>query len=187
MRTRTGLAVLTIAAGLSAQSGLAQDVQPVAATDQVKDDLFAGSEKFAAGASDVSDVNLDQKTLGLVSAKGKNAEMAKKLDFVVVHEYTYDKPGMYKLADLDSFRQKLTTGNWSCIVHEQTKTNSTDVCLRSGADHESNELVVIDAEPKELTFVHLKGRMSLEDLQNMKGMMGAPAAPTPPTPPLKPR
>lgn len=160
----------------------AQSVQPVSASDQVKDDLFAGTEKFAAGAKDINEVNMDQKTLGMMSGSGKHADMAKKMDFVVVHSYSYDKPGMYKLSDVAVYRQKLTDGSWSCMVHTQSKDGSTDVCMRTGPDHESNEMVVITAEPKELTFVHLKGRMSLADLGSM-GNMGGPASPTPPPTP----
>ncbi len=186
MRRMTGMAAMLVVSALVwAKPVRAQGVQPVATSDQVKDSLFEGTEKFAAGATNVSDVNMDQKTLGMM-AGSQYGDMAKKVDFIVVHSYTYDKPGMYKLGDLDVFRLKLKTADWSCIVHEQTKTTSTDVCMRNGADHESNEMVVIDAEPKELTFVHLKGRMSLADLQKMQGM-GGPPTPTPPAPPLKSR
>ena len=44
---------------------------------QVKDDLFAGTEKFAQGASDVTEVNLDKSMLGMVRG---NSELAHKME-----------------------------------------------------------------------------------------------------------
>ena len=79
---------------------------------QVKDDLLAGVEKFAQGASEVSDVNLDKSMLGMVH-EGSSS----KLEFIVVHSYTYDKPGMYKMEDVEVYRKRLTDGSWSCSIH----------------------------------------------------------------------
>jgi hypothetical protein len=157
---------------------------------QVKDELFAGTEKFAQGASDVTEVNLDKNMLGMVS-KGKDA-LAGKMDFVVVHSYTYDKPGMYKMEDVDVFRKRLTDGSWNCFVHTRDKDGATDVCMRTMSDNETHEMVVMTAEAKELTFVHLRGRMSLDDLGKMGNSVGVPTggrhaiAPLPPPPPPPP-
>jgi hypothetical protein len=157
---------------------------------QVKDDLFAGTEKFAQGASDVTDVNLDKNMLGWVGkgkgeGKGSGSDLAHKMEFVVVHSYTYDKPGMYRMEDVEVFRKKLTDGSWNCFVHTRDKDGTTDICSRGAENGESNELVVMTAEPKELTFVHLKGHgISLDDL-GKTGMVGGmhPRPPAPPTPP----
>jgi hypothetical protein len=44
-------------------------------------------------------------------------------------------------------------------------------------------LVVIDAEPKELTFVHLKGHLSMKDLMKAGASYGVPqGAPGEPVP-----
>jgi hypothetical protein len=163
-----------------------QETVAAASAPQVKDDLFAGTEKFAQGASDVSEVNLDKNMLGMVG-KGKDG-LAGKMDFIVVHSYTYDKPGMYKQEDLDAYRKKLTDGSWSCFVHTRDKDGSTDVCQRTMPDNETHEMVIMTAEPKELTFVHLRGRMSLSDLGKMGGNMGmgmGAGAGAPPAPPMK--
>ena len=162
-----------------------QEVETVSATPQTKDALFAGTERFAKGAKDVTEVNMDQKSLAMMPSGGKNAEKAKKMDLIVVHTYTYEKVGMYSLADVETFRKRLDDGSWSCIVHEKSKDGSTDVCMRPGTDHETNEMVVITAEPLELTFVHMKGRMPMGDLTKMGAMGGD--TPTPPAPPLKKR
>jgi hypothetical protein len=153
-------------------------VAAVASGPQVKDDLFAGTEKFAVGASDVTDVNLDKNMLSMMGhgkgeGKGEGkGDLAGKMDFIVVHSYTYDKPGMYKLEDVEAYRKKLTDGSWNCFVHTHSKDESTDICQRTMPDNETHEMVIMTAEPKELTFVHLRGRMSINDLSKMSDNIG---------------
>lgn len=137
---------------------------------QVKDDLFGDTDKFAAGASDVTEINLGPKTMGMVGeTHGKDGELAKKMKTMVIHTYKYDKPGMYKMEDFEAYRKKLENGSWSCSVHVRTKTGSTDICLRTSSDQTTNEMVILTAEPQKLTFIHMSGNMSLEELQGMSG------------------
>lgn len=162
--------------GLFAMAAL----QAMAAPPQAKDDLFAGTEKFAQNAKSSTEVNLDKNMLGMAGkfvddSDDKNgADLAKKMDFVIVREYQYDKEGQYNLADVEEFRNRLESGGWSHLVKERSATSSTDVCVKTDSDGKFSELVVIDAEPKELTFVHLKGQMSMEDLMKAGGKYGAP-------------
>ncbi len=51
---------------------------------------------------------------------------------------------------------------------------STDVCVKLDESGQFSELVVIAAEPLELTFVHLKGHMSLEELTKAGAKFGVP-------------
>ena len=141
---------------------------------QVKDDLFSGAEKFAQGASEVTEINLDPSTMGMVGRgpfmdKGKDGGIASKMNFMVIHSYKYDKPGMYSLDDFEAYSKKLTDGTWNCSIHVRSKTGSTDICSRAAADHETNEMVILTAEPRELTFIHMSGKMSLNDLARMSG------------------
>ena len=50
------------------------------------------------------------------------------------------------------------------------KDGSTDICSREIARAGGSEMVIIAAEPKELSFIHMSGNMSLNDLQKMNGM-----------------
>lgn len=203
--TRTMRIILALAMGSSA--AIAQqtasvmapgvpgfEMQTKASTSMsapVKDDLFAGAEKFAQGASDVTEINLDPSTMGMVGGgHGRDAEMARKMNFMVIRTYKYDKPGMYSMDDFDSFRKKVTDGSWSCPIHTRSKTESTDICSRTAGDHETNEMVIITAEPKELTFIHMSGKMSLNELNNMghgPKVMGPRSLPAPPAPPAQPQ
>lgn len=150
---------------------------------QVKDDLFAGTEKFAAGASDVAEINLDPKMMGMVNGKG-DSELAHKMKFMVIHTYTYPKEGMYKMEDVEVYRKKLQDGSWSCSIHVKDKDGTTDICSRTSPDNEGSEMVILAAEPKELTFIHMSGNMSMDELGKMGGMGGLNRrTPTPPKPP----
>lgn len=120
---------------------------------RVTDSLFAGTEKFAKGASNVTEVNMGPQSLDLV--QGNDAKRAHRTILSEVRTYTYDKPGMYNPADLDEFRQRLETADWQCSVHTRDLKNgtSTDICSRRRAP-DLIERAIITAEPKQLTFVH---------------------------------
>jgi Domain of unknown function (DUF4252) len=147
---------------------------------QQKDDLFAGADKFAAGAKSTTEVNLDKNMLGMVGkfvddGPDKNGvDLARKMDFVIVHAFEYESAGQYKMSDVEEFRKRLEDGGWSHIVKERSATESTDVCVKVDKDGQFSELVVITAEPKELTFVHLKGHMSMDDLAKAGAHYGVP-------------
>jgi hypothetical protein len=119
----------------------------------VKDDLFNGTEIFAKGASDVTEITMDPDTLGMVA--GRDKAKAHTMVLNVVRTYEYDKPGMYRIEDVDAFRNKLNTGDWHCSVHTRSlKTGeSTDVCNKRRTD-DLLESAIITVEPKELTFIH---------------------------------
>lgn len=172
------------------------EVEWVAAGDpQVKDELFAGTEKFAKGASGETEVNLGPDMLGMVSGK-HGGDLAHKMNLMVVLTFTYPKPGMYRMEDVDAYRQKLRTGNWNCFVHSMDSKSgeSSDICNRALPNGQGNEIVIMTVEPKELTFIHMSGNASLADLGKLGAMGGhmpepppsPPTSPTPPTPPTPP-
>jgi len=145
MMKRKGLGVAVVLFG--ALTMAAQTSGPV------KDDLFAGTEIFAKGASDVTEVTMDPQTLGLVG--GKDSAKAHRTVLNVVRTYEYDKPGMYKIEDVETFRNKLNTADWHCSVHTRSlKTGeSTDICNKQRTDG-LVESAIITVEPKSLTFIH---------------------------------
>jgi hypothetical protein len=119
----------------------------------VKDDLFGGTEVFSKGASDVTEITMDPDTLDLVG--GKDHARAHNMILNVVRTYTYEKPGMYRPEDVETFRNKLSTGDWRCSVHtrEMKSGSSTDVCNKHRTDG-LEESAIITVSPKSLTFIH---------------------------------
>lgn len=163
------IALLTAAFASTTGSALAR-------APQVKDDLFSGAEKFAANAKQSSEVNLDKNMLAFAGNAGKDKDdLMNKMDFVVIHSYEYAKAGDYKMADVEEFFKRLDAAGFSHIVKERSATSSTDVSIKSDSEGQISELVVIDAEPKELTFVHLKGHMNMNDMMKAGSKYGAPA------------
>jgi len=152
---------------------LPQLTQASMAAGQVKEELFAGTEKFAQGASESTEVNLDPAAMEMMGAKArdKGSDLARKMKFMVVRTYKYDKPGMYKMDDVEIFRKRLDDGSWSCPIRVREKSGTTDICSRLGPDHETREMVIISAEPTELTFIHMSGNMSLDDLGKAAGRL----------------
>jgi hypothetical protein len=167
MHWSKGLAAATMAAALAAgaqttvhSSSTASSFTTTATgggqsgtTPTVKDDLFNGTEIFAKGATDVTEITMDPASLDMVG--GKRSNNAKSMVLNVVRTYSYDKPGMYKIEDVETFRNKLNTGDWHCSVHTRSlKTgSSTDVCRKQRTD-DLTETAIITVEPKSLTFIH---------------------------------
>ena len=138
----------------------------------------------------------DKSMLGMVGEAGggkdwrKAAGLADKMDFVVVHSYTYDKPGMYRMEDVEVFRKKLTDGSWTCFVHTRDRSGSTDVCKKS--DVTATELVVIkQRNPKNSPSSTCAATCRSMNLMKMHGNPGdaiaPPAPPSPPSPPTPAR
>ncbi len=139
----------------------------------VQDDLFAGTEKFAKGASEVNEISMDPDSLDMVN--GKDSKRAHNMVLNVVRSYEYDKPGMYRIEDVEEFRRKLNTGDWHCSVHtrELKSGESTDICNKRRTDG-LVEQAIITMEPKELTFIHTiykAGSRSSMDLPDVGGIV----------------
>lgn len=144
-----------VAMGAGEGVGLGMGAEGAAQNSEAlpKDDLFAGTEVFAKGASDITEITMDPDSLSLVG--GPDARRAHNTILNVVRTYTYDKPGMYNMADVDAIRNKLNTGDWHCSVHiRDLKTGSgSDVCGKRRTDG-MKETAIIEVEPKQLTFIH---------------------------------
>lgn len=144
------------------------------------DSLFAGTEKFAEGAIKSTEVNLDKSMLEMAGkssdskGRGTKAALASELDGVFVREYEYAKPGQYKMADVQKYLDRLDGNGWRHMVRERSADESTDICFRGGDDGEPSEMVIISAQPDQLSFVHLKGHMSMSDLSSLSHNFGPP-------------
>lgn len=105
-------------------------------------------------------------------------KLIRGLQGVYVRSFEFDKEGAYSLADLDGLRNQLSAPGWKRIVEVRNKRDgeSVDVCLRLEGESILG-LVVIAAEPKELTVVNIAGPMALEELRMLEGHLGIPKLP----------
>lgn len=137
-------------------------------------------DRLAKQAKESVDVTLDASMLQLASGflekddpeQAQVKKLVSKLKGVYVRSFEFDKEGQYSMADVDSLRAQLT--GWSRIVGvTSTKGENTGVYLKKNGD-QIEGLFIIDAEPKELTVVHIDGPIRPEELNELGGHMGIP-------------
>lgn len=167
-----GNTVTTSSDGKTVMRSSGKKAVTISSGKQGKDNLFAGTEKFAQGARESTEINLDPDTMAMMNQHGRNAELAKKMKFISIRTYEYDKPGMYRMEDVEVFRRKLDDSSWKCAIRMREKNESTDICSRLDSDNETREMVILTSEPTQLTFIHMVGQMSLEDLSRAAQGMG---------------
>ena len=165
MRYTIVLAALTLAAR-------AQDIQ-----------IPAGLEKLAEKAEHSVDVTLDKSMLQFASRflSGRDSEEARTkkllagLDRVVVRSFEFDRDGQYAPADLDAFRAQLQAPAWSRIVGVRSRDGeNADVYFRNGGNGQLAGIVIISAEPRELTIVNVSGNIDPSQIGDFNGQFGIP-------------
>jgi len=164
------IAIVFLAATLG--SAWAQDIKMPPAFD-----------KLAAKARESTEVTLDSNMLQLagkfLSVKETDEAKAKKLveglKGIYVRSFAFDKEGEYSAADVDALRTQLQPPVWSRVIGVTSKGGEiTEVYFKTSNGSQIGGLVVIDAEPKELTVVNISGAISPEDLAVLSGQFGIP-------------
>lgn len=135
---------------------------------------------LAEKAAETTDVTLDGAMLRL-AGKFLNDEsdhdardIIKGLQGIYVRSYEFDKEGEY---DRSSVMEKLhgqLGASWKKIVQVKSRTReSTEIYIDMQGD-KPNGLLVISAEPKELTIVNLVGFIDVDKLSSIEGNFGIP-------------
>jgi len=140
-------------------------------------------DKLAAKASETTEVTLTGRMLQL-AAKFMNdegdaeaREMVKKLKGIYVRSFQFDKTGEYSEADVESVRSQLKSPLWEKVVGVRSKRDGENAEIYFRTDNSGTQiggLVIIAADPKELTIVHLDGRLDPNDLDKLGGDFGVP-------------
>ena len=138
---------------------------------------------LASRAVESVDVSLDSNLLQLASrflSDSKTDEaQAKKLisgvKAIYVKSYEFDKPGQYSEADVEGVRAQVRGPAWSRIVGVQSKKDAeiAEIYVKLEKDAVSG-LLIIAAEPKELTFVHIAGSIDPAQIGELGGKFGIP-------------
>jgi hypothetical protein len=131
-------------------------------------------------AAEVVDVTLDGPMLRLASRflsdRGDERavrDMVQKLDGIYVRSYSFEKEGQYDLNVVDRVRGQLGSG-WSKIVNVRGKRENVEIYTQMRGEQIVG-LVVISAEPRELTLVNIVGPIDLDQLAKMEGQFGLPS------------
>ena len=138
-------------------------------------------QSIAARASESVDVNLDGLMLRLAAKflsdddmeERSVREMAGKLEGIYVRSYEFDEPNAYDRNVLDGLRAQIGP-EWKRIVTVRSKLKeNVEVYVRPNGDSISG-LVVLSAEPNELTIVNIVGPIDLDKLAGLEGQFGIP-------------
>lgn len=92
--------------------------------------------------------------------KGK----AEGIELLQIRTFEFENEGAYKPAEVEDIRRQLGAPGWSRIVSVREKKEAVDVYLML-KEGQAGGIAVISAEPKELTIVHIVGRLAARDLQ----------------------
>ncbi len=154
---------------------------PAAFAQRLSIDLPAD---LAARAAESVDVTLDGPMLKLASKFMNDdsdadaravREMVSGLQGIYVRSYEFDKEGEYDRSILNGLRSQLGP-SWKKIVTVQSR-NKENVEIYVDTREGSNKvagLVILSAEPKELTIVNLVGPVDLDRLSSLEGQFGIP-------------
>jgi hypothetical protein len=156
------LFVLTVAAPLSAQ--------------RLNIDFPGLGDK----AREVVDVTLDGTMLRLASKFLSNSDpderaardVVAKLEGIYVRSYEFDHEGEYDRAVVDRLRSQLGA-SWKKIVTVRERKENTEIYIETRGDQPVG-LLIISAEPRELTVVNIVGPIDVEKLGVLEGNFGVP-------------
>ena len=145
--------------------------------------LPSSLEHLAARANSVVDVTMDANLLQLASRflSDKDADDAqvKKLiaglKGIYVRSFEFDKRGEYQDSDLEPVRAQLKNPAWSRIVGVRSSKSgeNAEVYIKT-ENNKIGGLVVLAAEPKELTLVSIEGTIDPDQLHELGGHFGIP-------------
>lgn len=136
---------------------------------------------LAERASESTDVTLDGPLLRLASKflddrdsdQHQAKDLIKSLTGIYVHSYEFDKDGEYNHSIIEKVRAQLGP-NWKPMVTVRSRMkDNVDIYLDMRGENVAG-LLVIDAEPRELTLVNIVGPIDLDKLASLEGEFGIP-------------
>jgi hypothetical protein len=138
-------------------------------------------DRLAEKAKESAVVNLGPEQLSLLASMqpkeaGKDlAGLARTLKGIQVRSLEFDAPGQYDLNEVRAFGEKIKgSGAWAPMISVREKGEFTEILIRRGADGKPDGLLILAAEPKELTLVHIDGVGDIASLAKLGGLAGIP-------------
>jgi hypothetical protein len=137
---------------------------------------------LADKAREVVDITLDSQMLRLASKFLSSSDederavrgIVSKLEGIYVRSYEFDKEGEYDRAVVDKVRAQLGP-SWKKIVNVRSKLhNDAEIYLDMRGGDQPLGLIVISAEPRQLTIVNIVGPIDLDQLSHLEGEFGIP-------------
>jgi hypothetical protein len=140
-------------------------------------------EKLSTRAKETVEVNMDGPMLRWASKflsaedpdEQKAAKLVANLKGIYVRSYEFDKEGAYTSAEVESLRSQVRIPGWSKVVGVRSDNDGDNVDVFFKLENEKMAgIVIICAEPKELTFVNIVGPLEVDQLSDLGGEFGIP-------------
>jgi Domain of unknown function (DUF4252) len=140
-------------------------------------------EKLSARAKETVEVTMDGPMLRWASKflssedpeEQKAAKVVANLKGIYVRSFEFDKDGAYSASEVESLRSQFRSPGWSRVVgvRSQQDGDNVDIFFRLENDKMAG-IVIIAAEPRELTFVNIVGSLEVDQLADLGGEFGIP-------------
>lgn len=139
-------------------------------------------EKLSAKAKETVEVTMDGPMLRWASKflsaddpeDQEAAKLVANLKGIYVRHFEFDEEGAYTAAEVETLRSQIRGPGWSRVVGVRSQDEeNVDVFFKLENDKMAG-IVIIAAEPKELTFVNIVGPIDLDQLADLGGQFGVP-------------
>jgi hypothetical protein len=163
-------------------------VSPFLRAQEIK--LPAEVEKLSSTAKETVEVKMDGPMLRWASKflsaedpdEQKAAQLVQNLKSIYVRNFEFDKEGAYSSAEVEALRSQFGPPVWSRVVGVRSERNGENVDVYFKLENEKMAgIVIISAEPKELTFVDIVGPIEVDQLADLGGEFGIPKLKTKPS------
>ena len=142
-------------------------------------------DKIARNATERTEVMLDGPLLksvaGFVAQDKKDAADLKTLlgglEGVYVHTYEFDRDNAYPREDIEALRSHLGKSHWGRIVQsfDREAGENTEIYLKNlTSSSDISGLLIVSTAKRELTVVHIVGKLKAEDAGKLSGVLGIP-------------
>jgi len=137
-------------------------------------------DKLADKAEESTVVTLDKSMLQLIGRFDKDDRDTRRLiaglDGIYVRSFEFATEGDYSPADVEAVRSQIQSPPWSRLVGVRSKRHgdNVDVYFKDAGNGQLGGIVVIAAEPRELTIVNIVGTLDLDRLADLCGDFGIP-------------
>jgi hypothetical protein len=138
-------------------------------------------DHLAAIAEETVDITLDGAILrlasGFLSNRDEDQRRVKEaisgVTGIYVRSFKFGHADAFSLSEMGKVRSQLDS-SWQRIVTVRSKSsNNVEIYVRP-AEKTTRGIVIIAAEPRQFTVVHLAGEIDLERLGDLQGEFGMP-------------
>jgi hypothetical protein len=129
-------------------------------------------DAIAKKATEKTELNLDGPALEMIKqtvlkSAGVDPSLYTSINEIGLHNYQFEKPGEYSDSDVEALRKQIAGApGWSRVLNNQDKDENTEIYLLTQAGKPAG-LLLIAAEEKELTVIHVIGAIQLAKLQEL--------------------